>query len=712
MKQTFWIYLTLIGLAMLMVACQPQTTATVAMAGASATATQTLPAASATPTTQPSATRTKQPTVTLRPWITPIYSETPAFNRYGTNTPETTSTPTTSPTTTQPTPPPHTIGTALPPAAEINASNVLDLGIVSRWGNGQIADAAFSPDGKKFAVISELGVAIYDTSKLKDGYDWIAFPEPYYGIMRFLFSEDGRYLKLDFWEENTYVDLEQKEILKKKPSTNWIAEQANLYRMKTQGDHEELLLQSHDGLKVFQPEAAYEQLDYLTYYINQISDSRSGDLLYQLPDKEYFYRVLDYIEPEGCDLNYFSPCAEAVMPMPMKPNIFSFSPNDRTFSIIYQPAGYDYWSARSMGVMRVYQTESGNLLQTFGDHDNAVIDFSYAPDGKTLAVVYKNGIIQFLDAVTYQVKATLNDFNSFLNGLEFSTTGKFVLLQRQSMLEIRTTATGELRSLINTRAHALHPNEDWLAFGNEAGEIRLIDLGSGKTLQHFSAHTNEIYALAFSGTGQLLASSSQDCTARIWDATTGDFLHYLEEFRLDAHGIDVISRIFVYHFTFIPDSNQIIGFGSWGTAVIWNQNSGAADYKIASAPLQYYQGMMTVKPHYPETYQVDAENNVLMIGETAYDLQSGEEINTPSNPKNLPQGCSESGSYSKDGSLLFTSGKGEFEGQICVLDATDYHLIHRLVGSLDMGYPQVSPDGSRIIVPASGGVVLVYQVKE
>lgn len=54
---------------------------------------------------------------------------------------------------------------------------------------------------------------------------------------------------------------------------------------------------------------------------------------------------------------------------------------------------------------------------------------------------------------------------------------------------------------------------------------------------------------------------------------------------------------------------MLIGFGSWGTVVNWNVNSGAKNYVIQSGALKYYNGMVTLKPHFPENFDVDTTNN-------------------------------------------------------------------------------------------------------
>src|SRR5687768_16698190 len=57
------------------------------------------------------------------------------------------------------------------------------------------------------------------------------------------------------------------------------------------------------------------------------------------------------------------------------------------------------------------------------------------------------------------------------------------------------------------------------------GIIRVWDVASGQVQRTLTGHTNSIYKADFSPNEKLLASSSRDLTARIWDFATGRELH-------------------------------------------------------------------------------------------------------------------------------------------------------------------------------------------
>ena len=230
-------------------------------------------------------------------------------------------------------------------------------------------------------------------------------------------------------------------------------------------------------------------------------------------------------------------------------------------------------------------------------------------------------------------------------------------------------------------------------------------------------HTNVIYSLAFSPDGQTLTSSSEDCTLRSWDVATGAFLHYFEKVEVDAIGEGwTKSRIFVYDMQFVPGSNQLVGFGSWGTAASWKIDSGEKQYAVISQPLEYYQGMKTLNPHFPQSFWVVPESLRFYINETAYNVKNGEQACGYTAMPNLPEGCSAAGAQSTDGQILFTPGYDKLSGQVCILRAAGQQLIglipvfsDRANGPVQVQQIFLSPDGTRLFVVSQGAPVFVYQ---
>ena len=72
---------------------------------------------------------------------------------------------------------------------------------------------------------------------------------------------------------------------------------------------------------------------------------------------------------------------------------------------------------------------------------------------------------------------------------------------------------------------AFSPDGQYLAAGDTKGDIILRHIADGQPIMRFKGHTAWVVSLDFSPDGKTLASSSCDCTAKLWDIDTGQCLH-------------------------------------------------------------------------------------------------------------------------------------------------------------------------------------------
>jgi WD40 repeat protein len=71
------------------------------------------------------------------------------------------------------------------------------------------------------------------------------------------------------------------------------------------------------------------------------------------------------------------------------------------------------------------------------------------------------------------------------------------------------------------------PDVALLATASDDGTARIWDLATGTTRTTLKGHTGRVWGVAFSPDGTLLATASDDGTARIWDAANGAALAVL-----------------------------------------------------------------------------------------------------------------------------------------------------------------------------------------
>lgn len=607
------------------------------------------------------------------------------------------------------------IGTPLPERSEvIGANNYGNLKKIGQWGRGSIQGVSFTPNGKSFIAISELGWTIYNMSALDQPPQWVAFNEPMI-FDEFYFNSDGTMVKFYYstWNSSTTVlrSYPSAEVQILENGAVWLKPDADVQYTK-------ITLSSPDGAKTFKSSLSYEfdeEIFSEEKSIREMYDD-NRNLLYKFRDDAPYVTYSDRNGPEGCDLSVFSMCGNALMAVATTPMKVRFSADGKTLSALYDTPSLITGIMRAYSFIRIYNSATGDLLGSIGGFTKPVQDFDYSPDGKLLVVGFVDGSIILWNIANAESIYGARHMNAPVWRVEYSPDSKYLLIQRAEELEVRLTTNGSLRYRFDMAEFAVSPVKNLIALGDGKGNIQIRDLDSGKSVMSIPAHDARIYSIAFSHDGLYLASAGQDCDIKLWDLATGKLLHYFEETAVDAYEIGMSSRIFSTYLEFIPNSNMLIGFGSWGTVVNWNVNSGATNYVIQSAALEYYNGMITLKPHFPEFFDVDQESSRFYINENGFDLSSGISLGAYQKPANLPDGCSPVGPITKDQNLLFTVGYGmHHAGEICILNPQTFELLNTIsvIASEKDGWLNwlyLSPDGKQLIATVGSGIVYVYQI--
>ena len=650
--------------------------------------------------------RTPGPSPTLAPTPSPTPSPTPGYL--------------------PPASPISGVGVALPSnAPAISRDNLSQLTHLARWGYGRLRAVTAAPDGSFLLAASSYGLLRYDLQALQTPPQWMPFSQPV-NLVDITLSSDGRYIALQHWQLSEdyhqiygryYFDLTHQQFVQDLSGVTWSQ------LIQEPGYGYDLEVYSPDGGLRFSGGLTWGEVPNDEGYMveqetafMEMYDTATGKLLYALSDPVQLVRYRDRAMPEACDLYVFSMCGNALAPIPMSPVQAEFSPSGDTFAVLYQAA--DLYDSSQFSTLRTYRLSDGQFLGQVGSFSAPVVDFTYLPDGEQLLVGFLDGAIQLVDLATHQVTFSARHFHSYTWYLAYSASGEYLVIQRPYEVEIRRASDGSLFGRYAATASAVSPVEDLLAYGTDSGELVILDLDTMQVARRLSAHTALIYSLAFSPDGGQIISSGQDCLVRLWDAHSGLFLHPFEQTSVDAIGEGwTESRIFLYNLNFVPGRNQVIGYGSWGTAVSWNTNSGATQYVITSIPSYTRDGMMTIHPQFPEWFGVDLESDLFYINQNSFSLADGALVGEYQPPANLPADCLDTGPLSADGSLRFTLGYNTRDGQICVLDAATLELVSTFVViprpanlSFYLDWLYLSPDGSCLLATTSSGVLYVYQV--
>jgi WD40 repeat protein len=202
-------------------------------------------------------------------------------------------------------------------------------------------------------------------------------------------------------------------------------------------------------------------------------------------------------------------------------------------AVAYSPTGVLIATADSIGVLKIWDSTTGQKLQEIEAHFDWLGDIDFAPDGSRLATAGDDYMAKIWDVATGELLLTLEGHTDWVNRLSFSPDGKQL-----------TTAGAD-------------------------GTIRIWDSETGKLL-YLIDDVNAGWSVAYSADGRRIVTgfASQfdnlGNAVKIWDSESGELLVELEgSVRGTTTGVQ-----------FTSDGEQVVAGGVFGNVFVWNSHTG------------------------------------------------------------------------------------------------------------------------------------------
>ena len=236
------------------------------------------------------------------------------------------------------------------------------------------------------------------------------------------------------------------------------------------------------------------------------------------------------------------------------------------YNAVFSPDAARLATASHDGTVRIWDLTTHERLAEL-PHDSVVWLVAYNPDGTRLASASFDGSVRIWDASAGELVHVMGGHRGSVYAVAFSPDGRRLASATgvpDNAVYLWDAHSGERLNVLKGHTDgvssvAFSSDGTLLASGSKDSTVRLWDPAKGELVREFAGHKDDVSAVAFNSDGTRLASASWDKTIRLWDTATGNELAVLL-----GHGGHVMSVAF-------GAGDTLLASASWDQTVrIWD----------------------------------------------------------------------------------------------------------------------------------------------
>lgn len=242
--------------------------------------------------------------------------------------------------------------------------------------------------------------------------------------------------------------------------------------------------------------------------------------------------------------------------MPDFTNIHTLSISQEKISSVAISSSGEWlaFGAKKLGQLLVWEWQSESYVLKQQGHYFDMNSLAYSPDGQHIATGGDDGKVKVWNATSGFCFVTFSEHSSAISAVEFAKQGQILFsasldgtVRAFDLVRYRNFRTFTSPTPVQFSSFAVDPSGEVVAAGSiDSFEVFMWSVQTGKLLDILTGHEGPVSTLAFSPTGNLLASGSWDKSVRVWNVFGRS--RAVEPFQF---GADVLAV------TFRPDGKEL-----------------------------------------------------------------------------------------------------------------------------------------------------------
>ncbi|KAF8496944.1 WD40 repeat-like protein [Gautieria morchelliformis] len=259
--------------------------------------------------------------------------------------------------------------------------------------------------------------------------------------------------------------------------------------------------------------------------------------------------------------------------MPDFTNVYTLSiSQEKISSVAVNPSGeWIAFGATKLGQLLVWEWQSESYILKQQGHYFDMNTLSYSTDGQNIATGGDDGKVKLWNTTSGFCYVTFTEHSSAVSAVEFAKQGQVIFsasldgtVRAFDLVRYRNFRTFTSPTPVQFSALAVDPSGEVVAAGStDSFEVFMWSVQTGRLLDVLTGHEGPISSLAFSPTGNTLASASWDRSVRLWNVFGRS--RAVEPFTLSA---DVLAL------AFRPDGHELAASTLDGQVAFWDVEHG------------------------------------------------------------------------------------------------------------------------------------------